>query len=301
VKSEASLKIGLLIVICLLNVSIGHAKAPSSDAQEAQIAQAQLNEDTQTKANNFFGTKSSPREQIKLAQHATRLVDLVEKGGYDKGPSGVQLLFSVIYAFGPLAVLKYVSSKLAKDEAARKIKLQKEQGGVGPNPLAALLMQLQRAQTGGGENPNEDVDEIKLADSAHPVDEEVLQWNPHDILTPGKRKFFTVLLWISKIASVLGVVQLADVLKDKVRGNTIPAAMHQLVNDMKKAPATESDEPYLDRLQEFVGNSTDKKGFDQTNWGVRFGNFVNSSLIKGTARLAFSTDTKKVSGAKKKS
>ena len=281
-----------------MNVLINQAITGSEEILEAGLAKKDLKEGVEAKVARFFGTKSSIREDVKLAQHGNTLVSLVEQGGYDKGPSSTQLLFSVVYALGPLAVLKYVSNALAKDQEARKIKLKKEQGNSGANPLAALLMQLQRSQM-GGENSNDSADDIKLPDSADPVDEEVLEWNPHDILTAGKRKFFTTLLWISKIASVLGVVQLADVVRDKIRGNTIPAVMHQLVNDMKKSSATQSDEPYLERLKEFVAGDTDKKGFDQTNWGVRFGNFVNSSLVKGTARLAFSTDTKKVSEAKK--
>ena len=267
----------------------------STDEEVRRIAKEGLDDLEIKKLDTYFNLSNAQShdssEANKVYPHGKKLLTAVGRAGYDNSPTMTQLLFSVVYAAGPLVVLKYVSHKLAKDTEARKIKLKKEQGNAGANPLAALLMQLQRSQMGGGDSAD-DSDEIKLPDSAAPVAPEVLQWNPHDILTPGKRKFFTALLWIAKIASILGVVQLGIVLRDKfVRGNTIPAAMHNLVNQLKKATNSDVDAAVMEKIGQLVGReaSSDDKasaivGFDNANWGVRAGKKLHMPLVSAIAR-----------------
>jgi len=154
---------------------------------------------------------------------------ILEKSGWLQGPSAGDIVKAVAWTAGSIALLKYVNTILKRDKKARLLQLERQQADQGAvNPMAQLLRALQMQQQGEGGEAGM-MPEVTL-DEAQPVAPEQLEWNPHDILTPGKRKFLSVLSWAVTALAVVSVINLADRLKDAYSGNTLPSAVRHCIN-----------------------------------------------------------------------
>jgi len=201
----------------------------------------------QAKMKSYFGGDAD--RQARLLKAKDRIFTAVDASGQSQAPGFIGVLSAAIYAAGPLLVNKYVMSRLARDKQARELKLKKEQPAMAANPMAQIMMRLQKLQEGGDEDSFDE--EPMISDSAAPVDPKELEWNPDDILSPGKRRFFAAVSWLATLLSIVGVVNLGDTLKDQWRGNTISSAMHHQVNEYAVS-GNGGDNARLDKMDELA-------------------------------------------------
>lgn len=155
--------------------------------------------------------------------------DILKKSGWLEGPSKSDIAKAFLWLGGSLAARKYITTILKRDKQACQLKLQRQQVGQGAvNPMAQLLRALQMQQ--GGEGGMSGIPTEPELEAAEPIAEEELAWNPHDVLSPGKRKFLSVLSWAVTAVAVISVINVADRLKDAYRGNTVPSAVRSRIN-----------------------------------------------------------------------
>ncbi|MDQ5941036.1 MAG: hypothetical protein QG632_762, partial [Candidatus Dependentiae bacterium] len=155
--------------------------------------------------------------------------DILKKSGWLEGPSKSDIAKAFLWLGGSLAARKYITTILKRDKQACQLKLQRQQVGQGAvNPMAQLLRALQMQQ--GGEGGMSGIPTEPELEAAEPIAEEELAWNPHDVLSPGKRKLLSVLSWAVTAVAVISVINVADRLKDAYRGNTVPSAVRSRIN-----------------------------------------------------------------------
>ncbi len=223
------------------------------------------NPETVAALKNAFGDKReyffNPDGQPQDKEEVKNAVAAIVREGWHQSPSLYQGLVALVYAVGPLMLKRYLAKKLKLDSQARLLKLKKEQPAFDQNPLARLLMQLQQQGDGGMDMD----DEVTLPDSAEPVTREVLEWNPDDILTPSKRRFYTILHSIAYMMSIVGITNAALVAKDVWRGHQLPTAVHhqlnQVNNENDAAPKADKIKEYADLSQiSYIANVAKKIG-----------------------------------------
>ncbi|MDQ5891081.1 MAG: hypothetical protein QG604_955 [Candidatus Dependentiae bacterium] len=179
--------------------------------------------------NDLFEAKNGVKGLVLLSKEVPAAEQLMSEYGWLNGPSWGDVAKAGIWTAASVSAMWYISRVLKRDKHARMIKLKKQQQAMGGiNPMAQILRAMQMQQNGlsAGEGMDDGFEE----QAAAPVAPEVLEWNPDDILTPGKRRFLEIFSWVATGMSVLTVVNLVDRCKDKYHGNTVPSAIRNRIN-----------------------------------------------------------------------
>ena len=188
-------------------------------------------------------------------------------------PAWHAIVKNIIAFGGPLAVMIIANRKLKKDSIARKIQLQEQQEVQGANnPMAQLMAMMQQQNAGGGMFPGAEVRQPATATPAKQINpEDMVESKPYeqDILTPGMRRFWMTMSWVSGALALVFGLGLGFNTYAAISGKSVPGAMHagknvlqgvvDCVDEIKKGNFSDPDIAAMEAYQRLLKNEDYQK------------------------------------------